>query len=104
MVHELETHTKRASLASWLVTVVSAIAIGVATGEEAMEQCVLRPKLHVNVEGVIYITISLTVAVGVNNTRALRYVIMMMWAATRSRLVRQLLHTRHYAAPPENVT
>ena len=69
-----------------------------------MEQCVLRPKLHVNVEGVIYITISLTVLVPVNNTRALCYVIMMTRAATRSRLVRQLLYTRHYAAPPKNVT
>ena len=42
-----------------------------------------------------------TWAVPVNNTPALRYVIMMTWAAMGSRLVRQLLHTGHNAAPPK---
>ena len=35
---------------------------------------------------------------------ALRYVIVMMRAATGSQLVRQLLRTDHYAAPPKTVT
>ena len=42
--------------------------------------------------------------VPVNDTRALHYVIVMTWAATGSRLARQLLHTGHQAAPPKNVT
>ena len=65
--------------------------------------CGQSPKLHGNVECVIYITISITVAVPVNNTRALRYVIVMMRVATGSRLVRQLLHTGHYVAPPKTL-
>ena len=51
-----------------------------------------------------YITISITVAVPINNMHALRYVIVMMRAAKGSRLVRQLLHTGHYTAPPKNGT
>ena len=61
------------------------------------------PKLHGNVESVVHITFD-KVAVPVNNTLALCYVIVMTRAATGSRLVRQLLHTGHYAAPPKNVT
>ena len=32
---------------------------------------------------------------------AFGYIIVMTWAATGSRLVRQLIHTGHYAAPPK---
>ena len=62
------------------------------------------PKFHKNIEGVIYITISITAVVPVKNMCAVRYVTVMTRAATGSRLVRQLLHTGHYAAPPKHVT
>ena len=63
------------------------------------------PKLHGNIEGVVYITIFITVAVPVNNMQhALRYIIVTTGAATGSRLVCQLLHTGDYVAPPKKIT
>ena len=64
--------------------------------------CGQLPKLRGNVEGLIYICNN--IAVPVNNTRVLRYVILMTRAATGSRFVCQLLHTGHYAAPLKHVT
>ena len=80
-------HTKGASFASWLVTIVFAIAIviGVASGEVATKHSVLQPIAYItnrNVECVVYITISITVAVAINNKRGLRYVTVMTRLAT----------------------
>ena len=66
--------------------------------------CGLLPKLHGDVNGVVYINISIAVTVPLNITRVLRYTIVMMRAAMGSRPVRQLLHIGHYVAPPINVT
>ena len=55
------------------------------------------PKLNGNVEGFVYITISMTVAVAVNNKPALRYVNVVMRVAMSSSLV----HAGHYATPPK---
>ena len=63
--------------------------------------CGQLSQLHGNVEGVLYITISITVVVPVNNKPALCYIIVMTRVATGSRLVRQLLHTGHYGVPPK---
>ena len=43
-------HAKRASLASWLVTVVYAITISVASGEVATERSVMQPIASITLE------------------------------------------------------
>ena len=64
--------------------------------------CSQLPKIHGNIEGDVYITKTCPwVAVPANNMRDLRYIIVIMRAVTGSRLVRQLLHTGHYGAPPK---
>ena len=82
------------SLALW--PVVDAVAIGIASGEVATEHSVvLRPIASITRDHrrCNYITISITVAVPVNNTRALRYVIVMMqdttWRHHKKRYIRE---------------
>ena len=68
---------------SWLVTVVYAIAIGVACREVATEhKCSAYTGTS---KGVVYFTISITVAVPAHSTHALHYVIVMTCAATYTR-------------------
>ena len=67
--------------------------------------CCQLPELHGNVDGVVYVNISIhKFQLNVQNVHALCYDSVMMRAATGPRLVSQLLHTGHYAAPPKNVT
>ena len=73
-----------------LVTVVSAIAIGVASGDVAVEHSVLRPIVQIIRERRYHLCHYFhKIVVPVNSKHALRYVIVMTQIAMGSQLVRQ---------------
>ena len=57
---------------------------------------------YMGMSKVSFISLFPQVAVPIN-TCALRYVIVMTWAATGSRLARQPLHTEHYTVQPKTL-